>query len=87
MPETSAAEARTAAERLRLHVSQAPVVTDRGPVSVTISLGAAEMEPGYDISLETILDRADQALYAAKQTGRNTLVIWNTQLPRRTRHN
>ncbi|MBL8058530.1 MAG: sensor domain-containing diguanylate cyclase, partial [Anaerolineales bacterium] len=84
MPETDMPEARRAGERLMQRLAHAPIPTDRGPVSVTLSLGLAEMEAGYDISLETLLDRADQALYAAKQAGRDRLVCWDSRLPFRS---
>ncbi len=70
LPENDLAGARHAAERLRLRVAEAPIRTDRGLVSVTISLGVAEITPDCP-NLKTLLDRVDTALYAAKNAGRN----------------
>lgn len=58
-----------AADRLRAAVQAATSPGRSGPVSVTISLGLAELKP--DDTLETLLSRADEALYRAKQQGRN----------------
>jgi eukaryotic-like serine/threonine-protein kinase len=58
-----------AAERLRAAVEAAVSLGNQGPVSVTISAGLAELKP--DDTLDTLLHRADEALYRAKQQGRN----------------
>ena len=48
---------------------------DNGPhLSVTLSMGAAEIAPG--IALDTHLIRADEALYHAKSKGRARMVVW-----------
>ncbi len=61
------------AERLRLAVFSNPVPTDAGAVSVSVSLGLAFVMEGQDgdASCESLLHRADDALYAAKKNGRN----------------
>jgi diguanylate cyclase (GGDEF)-like protein len=48
---------------------------------VTVSFGAVEAHPGIDPT--TLLGRADQALYFAKEHGRNRVVFWE-DLPRRS---
>src|SRR6266851_4771428 len=66
LPETTEAGARTLAERIRAKVAAA---TFPGGLKLTISVGvAATEEPALFTQL---IDRADQALYAAKQGGRN----------------
>jgi diguanylate cyclase (GGDEF)-like protein len=62
------------AERIRGGMATRPVQTSAGPVSVTVSVGVAVLDPG-DADLETVLNRADQALYGAKRDGRNR-VAW-----------
>jgi diguanylate cyclase (GGDEF)-like protein len=57
------------AERLRAAVGGRPVATRSGPLDVTVSLGVARLAPGDD--LESLLARADGALYEAKRAGRN----------------
>jgi diguanylate cyclase (GGDEF)-like protein len=58
------------AERLRRSVQDAVVLTPDGPLHVTISVGVS-MCLAEDGSPEQLLARADAALYAAKQDGRN----------------
>jgi diguanylate cyclase (GGDEF)-like protein len=68
---TSAAEL---AERLRQAVSSDPVPTAAGPLPVTISVGLAHPSGGEQ-DLRQLLSRADEALYQAKQTGRDRVCI------------
>ncbi len=74
LPETDMQSAYLVAERLRKTMLEDPVQTDRGPITVTISLGvtAATQESPY---LTILLDRADTATYAAKQAGRNQVAV------------
>jgi len=70
LPETSLASASEAAERTRLYVSQTALDSEVGEIDVTISLGVAEISsPPAD--LQSLLNRADQALLRAKGDGRN----------------
>ena len=57
-------------ERLRLAVTGEPVPTSAGPLDVTVSVGVATSDPS-DRDLAALLNRADQALYRAKNEGRN----------------
>lgn len=57
-------------DRLRSRVADEPIPTRSGPLDVTVSIGLAFLE-GSDDQLETLLARADAALYRAKQNGRN----------------
>lgn len=57
------------AERLRRHIECAPVRCSGQSVPVTISLGMAHHQAGESAS--DMLERADRALYRAKQNGRN----------------
>lgn len=60
------------AERIRLAISIRPFETREGLLSCTVSIGLSRMRP--DESLDDFVDRADQALYVAKQGGRNKVV-------------
>lgn len=75
MPDTDAALAYTVAERMRQKVAGEPfsIAKGRGRLDVTISIGLGTMERPDDTG-ETILKRADMALYQAKRTGRNRVV-------------
>lgn len=72
LPMTAAAPALAIAERLLTEVRDTVIETERGAVRVTLSLGVAELLPADD-SIERVLDRADQALYAAKHAGRDQI--------------
>ena len=74
LPDTNKNQAALAAEKLR-QVVESTEFTYRGSVvKVTISLGAAQVEPG-DAEPNQLIERADAALYQAKTTGRNRVEI------------
>jgi two-component system cell cycle response regulator len=75
MPETRLEDAERIAERIRRHVAGSPFRTAAGaePLSVTISIGVAATF-GADDTAEALLKRSDEALYAAKAAGRNTVI-------------
>jgi len=72
--DTPAADAVALMERLRQAVQamQVPVPQGDGSITVTVSIGLARHTPAD--SLAGTLERADQALYAAKAGGRNRVV-------------
>jgi diguanylate cyclase (GGDEF)-like protein len=59
------------AEDLRRLIGEKSIVALGEKVNVTASLGVAIAEPGSDTSVESLLQKADQAMYAAKRKGRN----------------
>ncbi|MDA0137788.1 GGDEF domain-containing protein [Solirubrobacter deserti] len=67
LPDTDGDAAMAAAERIRHEVANAP-----SPVAVTVSIGIATWEEGE--SPEAFLHRADEALYAAKDAGRDRVL-------------
>lgn len=75
MPEATYAAAMNAAERLRAVVADTPFTTQdpKLELTVTISIGVASADDGQE-SAETLLRKADAALYKAKETGRNKVV-------------
>lgn len=78
LSQTNLQQAYLVAERIREKVTLLGMETEKGRFSVTFSLGVADMrqEPGED-SVEAIIQRADQALYLAKQGGRNRTVLFS----------
>lgn len=68
LPDTSAAMASTVAHRLRQALER-PLKLAATEVGYTVSIGIARLEPGESIG--ELLVRADRALYAAKDAGRN----------------
>ncbi len=76
MPETSLPPANEVAERIRSTVENTPfkVKHEVGEISKTISIGVADLNHMGD-SAEALLKRADEALYKAKNEGRNRIVL------------
>lgn len=73
LPETGRDEAMRIADRVRRHVEATPIVTDSGEVRITVSIGISQLR-SHQRDPEELLQRADQALYRAKNAGRNRVV-------------
>lgn len=73
MPETTADEAQEVAERIRQSIAATPVPFDNSEVQLTISIGLAEAMDGVESKL--VIEAADAALYLAKNSGRNRVVV------------
>ena len=58
------------AERLRQSVERTTIVSARGSLSVSVSIGVAERSSNHS-SIEEVLAISDAALYKAKAAGRN----------------
>ncbi len=70
LPETDLSEALLLAQRLRQRISDTAITPEHdAPMPVTVSVGVAALAP--DETGEELIHRADQALYRAKQNGRN----------------
>jgi len=75
MPEVELETAHAVAERLRQLIADNEMgTTDSGSVRVTVSIGVASVSL-EDHTLNQMLRRADQALYAAKHNGRNRVAV------------
>lgn len=72
-PDTGIDAAYQCAERLRLNVAALKFKNQEAGIMLTISIGVAEKKEGI-ASIEKLLNRADECLYAAKQGGRNRTV-------------
>ena len=68
----TAQTALTVCERLRKELARIDLECDQGAVRFTVSIGLA-MFKEEDDTLDTILERADAALYRAKENGRNRI--------------
>lgn len=64
------AGAKTVAERIRQKVEAQEIMTPQQATHVTVSIGVAELNPSFK-DVESFIDSADQALYQAKEEGRN----------------
>ncbi|KAB7622809.1 GGDEF domain-containing protein [Alkalilimnicola sp. S0819] len=65
--------ARACAERVRQEVAGTPFLIDEQWISITASFGCANLRPGED--RKSFIERADQALYRAKENGRNRVEV------------
>ncbi len=74
LPETDRELAMRVAERLASAVSEKPFKTLENEIFVTVSIGVSEMDKNTP-HLETLIARADQALYIAKHKGRNRVAV------------
>jgi diguanylate cyclase (GGDEF)-like protein len=77
--ETSAEQAMPVAQRLRQLVEIHPIRAYDELLTQTISIGAAGF-PQHAQTLEQLIERADEALYAAKGAGRNRVVLYSEKL-------
>jgi diguanylate cyclase (GGDEF)-like protein len=75
LPHAAAADALRVAEQIRSTLEQRVILLPEESLRVSASFGIAARD-GVDISLDELLRRADQALYCAKDAGRNTCAIW-----------
>lgn len=77
-PETSAPQVFDVAERLREEIFLLDIPMEHGmPIRISISVGLASLSAA-DVNLDVLLNRADQALYKAKNSGRNRICIAET---------
>ena len=76
LPQTALSMAEKTAERIRKLVCDRPLLIENVKINMTVSLGVSCMDEESSLTLEQVLDQADQALYQAKQSGRNRVRTW-----------
>lgn len=75
LPNTDLENAQNVAERIRQTLEQTPVVTDSGAtISFTVSIGVTALDVTLR-DLKALLKKADEALYYAKNSGRNRVCV------------
>jgi len=78
LPSTDEGGAAEIAEKLRVLVENQEIgVADNNVITYTISLGVDTVDAENDLEVSASLDRADQALYRAKERGRNRVVVYS----------
>ncbi len=75
LPDSNSRGAEIAAERLCRKVEKSLITVDGYKFSITVSIGVADFKFEGD-SLEKLINRADKALFQAKQSGRNRVVVF-----------
>ena len=74
LPETPLHGARRVADTLRREIAERPVPWAGEGLAVTASFGLTQTQPG-EVNVHAVIARADQALYRAKDDGRNCVRI------------
>jgi len=75
LPATNVEGALIIAERIRLMIAGLRIVRKEGVVAPTISIGIASGDNSDGDNENELLDRADKALYLAKEGGRNRIQV------------
>jgi diguanylate cyclase (GGDEF)-like protein len=77
----SGQDALAAADRLRVAVETMPFTGDQlETVSpITVSIGLALM-PDHGADINELIEKADKAMYRAKENGRNRVEVWNEEI-------
>ena len=71
LPHTSSDSAFEVAERLRKKIDALKIKYEKQEISLTMSFGVASCDQNENISMDDLIERADNALYAAKSAGKN----------------
>ncbi len=79
LPQTGAHDAQIVTERIRLDIASRPFETDKGPLNVTVSMGICDSDMMGFQTGSALLAKSDQALYMAKEGGRNQTAICNPE--------
>lgn len=79
---TSLDQAVAVAERMRTEISSGDPSLFTSALRVTASFGVASIHDELD-DMEELVNKADKALYLAKESGRNKVVVWDPQLEER----
>ena len=75
LPETDGVHAQFFAERLRILLADSPIQCNNDTVHLTASIGVAGKSHSEEVeTLDQLISRADQALYKAKEAGRNLVI-------------
>lgn len=79
LPDTEESGAKLVGERIRRSLEEKIISAENVSFKMTASFGTATIRE-QDNSLQALIDRADQALYAAKENGRNQVEAWRPEI-------
>lgn len=71
---TNAIGAEIIAERIRERISETEILHNTMAINTTVSIGVATHNGDQNEGIEELFERADKALYSAKQSGRNCTI-------------
>lgn len=74
LPETDHHMASEIAERIRRSISESEILTAAGPIFTSVSIGFTQ-GTAATADIDLLQNKADQALYRSKQSGRNTITV------------
>lgn len=74
LPNTDADEALTIAENLRIKIQNGKILAEE--IDITVSMGIASY-PAHGQTINELMEKVDQALYIAKESGKNRCQLWN----------
>jgi diguanylate cyclase (GGDEF)-like protein len=82
LPETKTGNTAAVAERIRQRLATNELPCGDGSIAVTVSIGIAGTDSADAGTLNPaeLIDRADRALYAAKNRGRNRVEMWSSSM-------
>jgi diguanylate cyclase (GGDEF)-like protein len=81
LPGANLVDANEVADRLRVQYEEAPLVRDmpeNARARVSIGVACYSGRPGEEVPLDLLIKQADQALYKAKQQGKNRVELFRS---------
>jgi diguanylate cyclase (GGDEF)-like protein len=81
LPETFAAGAAGVGTRIRQRVQESVLDTRDEMVKSSVSIGIASF-PEHGDSLDSVIEKADRAMYASKESGKNRVTVWRPEYAR-----
>lgn len=82
LPGTGICDAELVAEKLRAKIEGEKILDNRRDVTVSLGVAAYPLHGEWQ---EELVERVDQALYVAKQQGRNRYDIWNSEFSKKAK--
>lgn len=82
LPDADIHEAQLVAEKLRSKIEQEKILDNRRDITVSLGVTSCPMHGEWQGEL---VERVDQALYVAKQQGRNRCVTWNSEFAKKAK--
>ena len=80
LPSINASDAFIIAEECRKTIGNMKIKYDKHTLRMTISIGLAKYEAGINASFDKVIAQADEALYTAKENGRNRCIFFDDQM-------